>query len=236
MFERFTERGRRAVFFARYEATRFGSSTIEPEHLLLGLLHEDKNLINRFLSNALPLETIREEIAKSLPSREKVSSSSNLPFSNAYKRVLEYAAEEAEKLNHRHIGTEHLLCGILREEEGLAAEFLRNQGLQLDTIREELSRSRGELRSFRDGFSPVGSLRQATSRKFLVPDERTAEKIAVAIWIPLYGAEAIAAHQPILTGKLRFGIWKVEAGPLFASINMFDGTVISVGKSEPPHV
>src|SRR5213595_4204234 len=144
MFERYTERARRVIFFARYEASQFGSTTIETEHLLLGLIREDKNLTNRFLRNHSSIESIRKEIEGRTTIREKVSTSIDLPLSNECKRILAYAAEEAERLNHRHIGTEHLLLGILREEKCVAAEILHERGLRLNTIREELARSQSE--------------------------------------------------------------------------------------------
>src|SRR6202795_3913365 len=139
MFERYTERARRVIFFARYEASQFGSTTIETEHLLLGLIREDKNLTNRFLRNHSSIESIRKEIEGRTTIREKVSTSIDLPLSNECKRILAYAAEEAERLNHRHIGTEHLLLGILREEKCVAAEILQERGLRLNAIREELA-------------------------------------------------------------------------------------------------
>src|SRR5712691_2146191 len=141
MFERYTERARRVIFFARYEASQFGSTTIETEHLLLGLIREDKNLTNRFLRNHSSIESIRKEIEGRTTIREKVSTSIDLPLSNECKRILAYAAEEAERLNHRHIGTEHLLLGILREEKCVASEILHERGLRLNAIREELARS-----------------------------------------------------------------------------------------------
>ena len=141
MFERYTERARRVIFFARYEASQFGSTTIETEHLLLGLIREDKNLTNRFLRNQSSIESIRKEIEGRTTIREKVSTSIDLPLSNECKRILAYAAEEAERLNHRHIGTEHLLLGILREDKCVAGEILHERGLRLNAIREELSRS-----------------------------------------------------------------------------------------------
>jgi ATP-dependent Clp protease ATP-binding subunit ClpA len=141
MFERYTERARRVIFFARYEASQFGSTTIETEHLLLGLIREDKNLTNRFLRNSSSIENIRKEIEGRTTIREKVSTSIDLPLSNECKRILAYANEEAERLNHRHIGTEHLLLGILREEKCVAAEILHERGLRLVAIREELARS-----------------------------------------------------------------------------------------------
>src|SRR6195952_3584740 len=144
MFERYTEKARRVIFFARYEASQFGSPYIETEHLLLGLLREDKALTNRFLRSHATVESIRKQIEQHTTVREKVSTSVDLPLSNECKRVLAYAAEEAERLSHKHIGTEHLLLGLLREEKCFAAEILQERGLRLATIREELQRTTQE--------------------------------------------------------------------------------------------
>src|ERR1700759_184993 len=144
MFERYTEKARRVIFFARYEASQFGSPYIETEHLLLGLLREDKALANRFLRSHAAIESIRKQIEAHTTVREKVSTSVDLPLSHECKRVLAYGAEEAGRLNHKHIGTEHLLLGLLREEKCFAAEILHERGLRLSTIREELARSSQE--------------------------------------------------------------------------------------------
>ena len=144
MFERYTEKARRVIFFARYEASQFGSPYIETEHLLLGLLREDKALTNRFPRSHGSIESIRKQIEGRTAIREKVSTSVDLPLSQESKRVLAYAAEEAERLAHKHIGTEHLLLGLLREEKCFAAEILHERGLRLSTLRKELSRSQSE--------------------------------------------------------------------------------------------
>jgi len=144
MFERYTEKARRVIFFARYEASQFGSPYIETEHLLLGLLREDKALTNRFLRSHASVESIRKQIEGHTTIREKVSTSVDLPLSNECKRVLAYAAEEAERLSHKHIGTEHLLLGLLREEKCFAAEILTERGLRLPAIRDELQRTTQE--------------------------------------------------------------------------------------------
>src|ERR1700749_3026185 len=106
MFERYTEKARRVIFFARYEASQFGSPYIETEYLLLGLLREDKALTNRFMRSPSTVESIRREIEKHTTIREKISTSVDLPLSDECKRVLSYAAEEAERLGHKQIGTE----------------------------------------------------------------------------------------------------------------------------------
>ncbi len=147
MFEKYTEKARRVIFFARYEASQFGCSYIETEHLLLGLLREDKALTNRFLRSHTSIESIRKQIEGRTTVREKVSTSVDLPLSQECKRVLAYAAEEAERLSHKHIGTEHLLMGLLREEKSFAAEILHERGLRLSALREELNRSQSEKTS-----------------------------------------------------------------------------------------
>ncbi len=139
MFERYTEKARRVIFFARYEASQFGSPYIETEHLLLGLLREDKALTNRFLRSHASVEAIRKQIEAHTTIREKTSTSLDLPLSNENKRVMAYAAEEAERLGHKHIGTEHLLLGLLREEGCFAADLLKERGVKLEKVREELA-------------------------------------------------------------------------------------------------
>jgi len=140
MFESYTEKARRVIFFARYEASQFGSPSIETEHLLLGLLRENKALTNRFLSTHGVVGSIQEQIKEHTVIREKVSTSVDLPISNEGKRVLAYAAEESVRLGHKHIGTKHLLLGLLREEKCFAAQLLHERGLKLDEVRDELAR------------------------------------------------------------------------------------------------
>jgi ATP-dependent Clp protease ATP-binding subunit ClpC len=139
MFERYTERARRVLFFARYEATQLGSTSIETEHLLLGLIREGKGLTSRiFARSHLSLESIRKEIEGRTVFREKVSTSVEIPFSAETKRVLQFAAEEADRLLHTYIGTEHLLLGILREERSVAASILYEKGMRLPSVREDI--------------------------------------------------------------------------------------------------
>lgn len=137
MFERYTEKARRAIFFARYEASQFGSPVIDSEHLLLGLLRESKSL-NRWLPKASP-EAIRERIAEQTSQLEPTSTSVDLPLSAASKRILKHAAEEADRLNHRHIGTEHLFLGVMDENDCLAERVLREAGADAASIRLQLT-------------------------------------------------------------------------------------------------
>ena len=137
MFERYTESARRSLFFSRYEASQFGQITIEPEHLLLGLLRD-----TRALSTIVPasLALIRQEIESGLVSTEKVSTSVEIPFSPSSKRVLQFAAQEADALGHRDIGSEHLLLGLLREEHSAAATVLGARGVRLSDVRDRVSK------------------------------------------------------------------------------------------------
>jgi ATP-dependent Clp protease ATP-binding subunit ClpC len=145
MFEKYTEKARRVIFFARYEASQFGSPTIEAEHLLLGLIREDKNLTARFFPRApATIQKIRKEIEGRTLVREKVSTSVDLPFSEECKRVLNSAAEESIRFAHKYIGTEHILLGLLREDKSIAAEILKEYGIFPDLIREELQKNSPE--------------------------------------------------------------------------------------------
>jgi hypothetical protein len=233
MFERYTERARRVLFFARNEAVQFGSTTIETEHLLLGLIREDKNLTNRFLRNHSAVESIRKEIEGRTTFRERVLTI-ELPMSNECKRICAYAAEEAERLNHRHIGTEHLLLGILREETCMAAQLLQQHGLRVNAIREELARFPMRTEPpvmLEEEMRPSPALHEPKSD--LVTDADTAKRIAEAVWIPQYGAGTVAQQAPI-KAELKFNVWIVTGSssteaPLYAFILQADGRILSVG-------
>jgi ATP-dependent Clp protease ATP-binding subunit ClpC len=140
MFERYTERARRVLFFARFEASQLGNISIETEHLLLGLIREKKGLANQVLASHVPLEDIRKDIEGRTAFRENVPTSVEIPFSADTKRVLQYAADEADRLLHNYIGTEHLLLGLLREESSVANSILREHGFDLASVRTEISR------------------------------------------------------------------------------------------------
>jgi ATP-dependent Clp protease ATP-binding subunit ClpA len=169
MFERYTEKARRVIFFARYEASSYGSLYIETEHLLLGLLREDKTLASRFLHAHASKESIRKRIEEHTIIREKISTSVDLPLSNESKRVLAYAAVEAEFLSHTFIGTGHLLLGLMREEHGKGAELLRVMGIpSLAEVRKSISES-AEQDDIRPGRS--SSPLRHSSRLKLVEEE-----------------------------------------------------------------
>ncbi|MDQ4120904.1 MAG: ATP-dependent Clp protease ATP-binding subunit [Acidobacteriota bacterium] len=145
MFERYTEKARRVIFFARYEASNYGSKTIAPEHLLLGLVREDKTLANRFFAarSSFNADLIRQEIEGRTVRREKLPQTMELALTPETKRVLIFAYEESDRLQNRYVGTEHLLLGILREERSMAAEILFERGLRLSTVRELIMNQNG---------------------------------------------------------------------------------------------
>lgn len=145
MFERYTERSRRVIFFARYEALQYGSQVIGPEHILLGLLREDKSIAARFFPhlNTLTVDTVRKEIEDRIVVRDRIPQSAELHLSPETKRVLFWAGEESRYLKNRNIRPEHILAGLIREERTAAAEVLFQYGLSLQTVRDEITRQTG---------------------------------------------------------------------------------------------
>jgi len=220
MFERHTEKLRRVIFFARYETSQFGAWSIETEHLLLGLLREDKALIDRFLRAGDSIEPIRREVeGRTVKKDEKVLSSIDLPLSDECKNVLKYAAEESEALSHHQIDTVHLLLGLLREEKCLASEILRNHGFDDSAVRQE--------------FEDKNLKRKAG----FVPDEETAIRIAEAVWIPIHGQKKIEEQKPF-RAKLENDVWTVrgslpegqEGSVVIARISKAHGTIFKVSQ------
>jgi Clp amino terminal domain, pathogenicity island component len=146
MFERFIEKARRTIFFARYEASNYGSSYIETEHLLLGLLREDRALAKYCLDKIGDGDELRAEIDKRITRRERISTSVDVPLTDESKKILYLAIEEAERLGSSSIGTEHILLGILRMEGSLAAELLQARGVKPTPLSEQLAKASGASR------------------------------------------------------------------------------------------
>ena len=147
MFERYNEKARRTIFFARYQASQFGSPEIESEHFLLGLLRENKGTLSLTLDLKSSEQKIRSSIEAAVTRRPKTSIIADLPLTDECKRILGYAAGDAFWMDDRYIGPEHLLLGILRESECLAARILTAQGLRLETTRKLISESKAQLAS-----------------------------------------------------------------------------------------
>jgi ATP-dependent Clp protease ATP-binding subunit ClpC len=138
MFERYTDRARRVIFFARYDASALASSSIDSEHLLLGLLREGAGIAGKiFKRNKLTYEVVRREIEARGKLQAPTSTSVDMPLSPEAKLVLQHASEEAEGMGAPHIDMEHLLLGLLRESECLAGDILASKGVHLEEVREE---------------------------------------------------------------------------------------------------
>ena len=139
MFEKYSERARRALFFARYEASKLGSRVIESEHLLLGILREGAEGVTEILHRyQVRPDELRREIEGEKPFVERLSSTAELPLSEEAKRVLAFAAQEAEGLGHPLVGCEHLLLGVLRTEGSLGMRLLEEHGLDVLGVRDEI--------------------------------------------------------------------------------------------------
>jgi uncharacterized protein (TIGR02246 family) len=161
MFERFTEKARRVIFFARYEASQYGSMTIETEHLLLGLFREDHALARKFLSEKGGAQSLRDEIESQITRGERISTSVEVPLSAECMSVLNMATAEAERLGSKHVGTEHLLLGILLMDGSFAARLLTERGLTLSWLREELARpSNDPQKKFEQASQEIVSVTQ----------------------------------------------------------------------------
>lgn len=141
MFERYTEMARRVIISSKHKATYVGSREIGTEHLLLGLLSTDKGLACRFLGSPWAADLVWRRIEQSGKIGEPIKGPCDLPLSSISERALSYAAKEADQVSSKHISTEHLLLGLLREEKCFAAEFLHEHGVRLASTREELLRA-----------------------------------------------------------------------------------------------
>ncbi len=139
MFERFTDRARKVMALANQEAQRFNHEYIGTEHVLLGLVKEGSGVGANVLKNlGVGLPKIRMEVEKQVKTGPDMVTMGKLPQTPRAKKVIEYAIEEARNLNHNYVGTEHILLGLLREQEGVAAQVLLNLGMQLEDIRDEV--------------------------------------------------------------------------------------------------
>ncbi len=160
MFDRFTDRAKKVMSFARQEAMKFNHEYIGTEHILLGLVQEGSGVAANVLKNmSIDLEKIRHEVEKIVKTGPSMVTMGQLPFTPRAKKVLELSLEEASQLSHNYIGTEHLLLGLIRENEGIAAQVLMNLGIKLDEVREEVLEFLGASESNDDdgdGSEPSG--------------------------------------------------------------------------------
>src|SRR6185503_7796335 len=139
MFDRFTDRAKKVMNLARQEAQRFNHEYLGTEHILLGLVQEGSGVAANVLRNMnIDLAKIRTEVEKLVKTGPSMVTMGQLPFTPRAKKVLELSMEEAGNLGHNYIGTEHLLLGLIRANEGIAAQVLINLGVKLEDVREEV--------------------------------------------------------------------------------------------------
>src|SRR5437773_5730653 len=172
MYERFTDRARKVMQLANQEAQRFNHEYIGTEHILLGLVKEGSGVAANVLKNLdVDLRKIRLEVEKLVQSGPEMVTMGKLPQTPRAKKVIEYSMEEARNLNHNYVGTEHILLGLLREQEGVAAQVLMNLGLKLEEVREEVLNllgrgieGEGTERGGREGVGVSGSSSEGGSQ------------------------------------------------------------------------
>jgi len=156
MFERFTDRARKVMALANQEAQRFNHEYIGTEHILLGLVKEGSGVGANVLKNLdVDLRKVRLEVEKLVKRGPDMVTMGRLPQTPRAKKVIEYAIEEARSLNHNYVGTEHLLLGLLREQDGVAAQVLMNLGLRLEDVREEVLNLLGAGIETEEGGGPA---------------------------------------------------------------------------------
>ena len=184
MFERYTEKARRIIFYGRYEASEFGCQRIEADFLLLGLAHESPELTMRWLG--VNYEQLRETLALTYTNAQRIAANVDLPLSNTSKRALAYAAEEADRLGDRHIGTEHLFLGLLRE--GCAAStMLKARHQNWKDVRKAIFKDpdRHEIKTAKLWSSMDMKIVAEDGREIaVIPWLGQTPRVGEAIWIP----------------------------------------------------
>ncbi len=226
MFEKYTENARRVIFFARYEATQFGGTKIESEHLLLGLLKENRDLIRRFAPDWKSIDSMLKEISTRASIAEKLPATVDLPLSDECKRILAYAADEAKRLSHDHIGPEHFLLGMMRERESVAAQILNAHGFTVPVLRQHAAHRPNTHDVVRSPTLPAAGC---------VPDAETAKRIAGVVWQAMYGDDVLLKQEPL---QIDFSedLWTIRGSPaaetaqsLIAVISRKDSRIVKVG-------
>jgi hypothetical protein len=197
----------RVLFFSRYEASELGSLTINTEHLLLGLLREGKGLTSRIFARAnISRANLQKEIEGRTVFQEKVATSVEIPFSADTMRVLQFVAEEADRLSHSYIGTEHLLLGILREERSVAGSILMDKGLRLDEVRDAI----------------VQLLKETPAAAASPPDDQ-------ASLVDVYVVTAPSDPGPSLRGPFQAGAgtisWRTSPGGIVSDVSASGATI-----------
>ena len=205
MFERFTDRARRVMGLANQEAMRFNHESIGTEHILLGLIKEGSGVAANVLrSLGVDLKHVRLEIERKHPSGHDLVTVGRLPFERPAKKVIELAFEEARPLGHNYVGTEHLLLGLLRENDGIAAQILVEQGLELSQVREEVMKLLGHRAEQEDSaidLAPGETARtKVPGRK---PELADVQELLLGIERSQQGRETAGERKLALTARVR---------------------------------
>lgn len=179
MFERFTDRARKAMALANQEAQRFNHEYIGTEHILLGLVKEGTGIAANVLKNVgVDLRKVRLEVEKLVKSGPDKVMMGKLPQTPRAKKVIEFTIEEARSMGHNYIGTEHLLLGLIREGEGTAAKVLSAMGVSHQTVREEILRLTGTTPP---NGNPESDIDPVEKLKALIEDARARGETTVAV-------------------------------------------------------
>jgi len=195
MFDKFTDRARKIIALAQKEAERFRHDYIGTEHLLLGLVKEGSGVAVTALNNlSVDVEKVRREVEKLVVTSDKAAPSGPLPFTPQAKRVLELASEEARALGHPYIGTEHILLGLLSEQDSVAAQVLINLDLKLDDVRNEILDLLGASDvSKMPGSAPAAAEGKASSEKPAKSSKKSEESATPAL--DAFGRDLTAAAE-----------------------------------------
>jgi hypothetical protein len=201
MFERYTEKSHRAIFFARYEASQYGSRRIEAEHLLLGVLREERYFAGRLFPAPGEIETLRKEIEAQLTRGPQISTSVEVPLSQESKRILDLAAESAKRLGHRYVECVHLILGMLRVDGCAAARLL--QAHSVDENKVEVTISETHDAAAREIRGVNAEELRAARREEL---EKTVSQV-VRLWAIRAGRLASLFAPEGQFGDSRGGLW-----------------------------
>ena len=226
MFERFTERARQVVVLAQEEARTLKHNWIGTEHILLGLLRQEEGLAAQVLESlAVPLERVRADVVAIVGCGEEATPN-RIPFTPRAKKVLELALQEALLLKHEHIDTEHLLLGLVRENEGVASRVLLDLGADAQKVRgtvlESLPPPKDEderqARRSADAFARAEALRRVWSAGQAWPAAPTPPSFAQALGRALERAAVAAGARPLDAGDLLLALLEQPDGLIASAV------------------